>query len=101
LKTEAAMGQTFVLADPEPVSVAEMVRALRVGAGMRGSGLPVPPAILSALARLIGGADLWDKIEGDLVVSVEKLRTFGFRWRVDTREGLRALGAMFSGRLSS
>jgi UDP-glucose 4-epimerase len=101
LKTEAAMGQTFLLADPEPVSVAEMVRALREGGGMRGGGLRMPPAILSALARLIGGADLWDKIGGDLVVSVEKLRTFGFRWKVDTREGLRALGAMFSGRLSS
>ena len=101
LRTEAAMGQTFLLADPEPVSVAEMVRALREGAGMRGGGLRVPPAVLSALLRLTGRADLWDKIAGDLVVSVEKLRTFGFRWKVDTHEGLRALGAMFSGRLSS
>lgn len=101
LKTEAAMGQTFLLADREPVSVAEMVRALREGAGMRGGGLRVPPAVLSALLRLMGRADLWDKIAGDLVVSVEKLRTFGFQWRVNTREGLRALGEMFSGRLSS
>ena len=101
LKTEAALGQTFLLADEEPVSVAEMVRALREGTGMRGGGLPVPPAILSALARLIGAAGLWDKIAGNLVVSVEKLSTFGFRWKVDTREGLRALGAIFSGRLSS
>ena len=54
LKTEAAMGQTFLLADPEPVSVAEMVLALREGGGMRGGGLRMPPAILSALARLIG-----------------------------------------------
>ena len=99
LKTEAALGQTFLLADPEPVSVAEMVRALREGAGMRGGGLRVPPTVLSAILRLIGRADLWDKIAGDLVVSVEKLRTFGFRWRVDTREGLRALGATWRNRI--
>ena len=93
LKTEAALGQTFLLADREPVSVAEIVRALREGGGMRGGGLRVPPAILSTLVRLIGRANVWDNISGDLVVSVEKLRTFGFRWRVDTRKGLSALGA--------
>ena len=82
LETEAAVGQTFLLADPEPISVAEMVRLLREGAGMRGGGLRVPPAVLSALLRLFGRGDLWEKIASDLVVSVEKLRKFGFQWKV-------------------
>ena len=93
LETEAALGQTFLLADPEPLSVAEMVRLLREGAGLRGGGLSVPPAVMSGLLRLFGRSDLWEKIASDLVVSVEKLRKFGFQWKVETREGLRALSA--------
>lgn len=98
LETELAEGETFLLADPEPVSVAEMVRLLREGAGIRGSGLPVPPAVLSAILRIFSRGDLWDKIGGDLVVSVEKLRSFGFQWKVDTRAGLRVLGATWRNR---
>jgi UDP-glucose 4-epimerase len=93
LETKAAVGQTFLLADPEPISVAEMVQLLREGAGMRGGGLRVPPTVVSALLRLLGRGDLWEKIAGNLVVSVEKLRKFGFEWKVETRDGLRALGA--------
>ena len=93
LETEQAEGETFLLADPEPISVAEMVQLLRQGAGMRGGGLRVPPPILSTIFRMFGRDDLWDKIGGDLVVSVEKLRSFGFQRKVDTREGLRALSA--------
>jgi nucleoside-diphosphate-sugar epimerase len=93
LETKAAVGQTFLLADPEPISVAEMVRLLREGAGMAGGGLRVPPTVLSALLRLLGRGDLWEKIAGELVVSVEKLKRFGFEWKVETRDGLRALGA--------
>lgn len=93
LRTDAALGQTFLLADPEPLSVAEIVRALREGAGISGGGIRMPPALLALALRTLGRFDVWDKIGGELVVSVERLKQCGFRWKVDTRSGLRALGA--------
>ena len=95
LTNDRVLGNTFLLADRHPLSIAEMVRALREGAGMGGGGVRVPPALLSLTLRSLGRADMWDKLAGDLIVSVEKLSRFGFRWKVDTGEGLRALGASY------
>ena len=73
-----------------------MVLALREGAGRKGKALAVPPVLLSTAFRSLCRGDIWDRISGGLVVSVEKLKRAGFRWKVGTHEGLRALGTSYA-----
>jgi UDP-glucose 4-epimerase len=92
LENPRAIGEVFLLADRHPISVADMVKCLRLGAGYSIGALPVPPALLAQALRWTGRYELWDKLSGDLVVSVDKLRDYGFSWQVETREALRLLG---------
>lgn len=97
LTSDAARNQIFLLSDPEPISVAEMVAFIRLGAGLGGGGIPVPPALMSTMLTLLGRRELWDKIGGNLITSVAKLGRMGFQWKINTPEGLRALGAASTG----
>ena len=72
---------------------------LREDAGLKMGDLPVPPSLLAIALRFTNRRDLWDKISGDLVVSVEKLRSIGFRWKVESPQALRALGAICASEL--
>ena len=96
INSQAAGNQVFILSDPKPVSVAEIVWFLREGAGLKRSGIPVPPALLSAALRMIGRYELWEKLAGNLVTSVAKMEGLGFQWRLNTADGLRALGAIYT-----
>ena len=51
------------------------------------------PLLLSGALHMLGRGELWDKIAGDLVVSVDKLAKLGFKWLTNTQDALRALGA--------
>jgi len=95
LNSQAVGNQVFILSDSEPVSVAEIVSLLREGAELRPSAIRVPPALLSTALRVIGRYEMWEKLAGNLVASTAKLRGLGFQWRLNTDDGLRALGAIY------
>jgi UDP-glucose 4-epimerase len=96
LNSDAALKQLFILSDPEPVSMAEIIYQLRRGAGLKGAGLRVPPILLSTGLRLLGRHDLWLKMGENLVTSVAKLKRFGFRWSTGTKEALCRLGSLYA-----
>jgi nucleoside-diphosphate-sugar epimerase len=98
LEKDRALGETFLLADREPISVADMVRCLRRGAGYAVGAIPVPPNVLAYVLRRAGRYDLWDKLASDLMVSVEKLDNFGFQWTVGTADALKAFGKSYAAR---
>src|SRR5262249_59401139 len=58
LEDPRAKNETFLVADPGAISVAELVALLRSGAGRKPSLIPVPPALLSAALGLIGKRDM-------------------------------------------
>ena len=96
LGPDAALNQVLLLSDEEPISTAEIVSLLRSGAGLSLAAMPVPPSILfSVSALLFGDRELPEKLGGNLVTSVAKLRSLGFHWKVATRDGLRMLGAKY------
>lgn len=81
---------TFVVADEETTSVAEVVQAMLRAAGRsRWRSVPVPHEALSALARLAGHGREFDKLAAELVVdpSLFRLAT-GWRAPVGTRAGI-------------
>jgi UDP-glucose 4-epimerase len=88
LRTPSPLRQPLIVADPEPLTIAEMVAALRAGLG-RGPGLlPVPAPLLEAAARLTGRSEIYQRLSGSLVASPAALMGLGWQPVQTTREGL-------------
>ena len=86
-----AKGETYIVADPAPLTLAEIVGAIRAGQGRRPGLLPVPPALIALGAHAIGRADEWERLGGNHVADPGKLLDAGWKPTVDTAAGLAAL----------
>ena len=87
------VNETFLVSDPAPVSLVDIVTLIRRGAG-RGPGLmSIPPGVLSALHKIAGRSDFWERLAGNLVVSTDRLTSIGYRPVTDSVSGLIALGS--------
>jgi UDP-glucose 4-epimerase len=91
LRSPGARGETYVVADPVPLTLAEIVAALRAGHDRTPGLLPVPPALFSMAFRAIGRGEEWDRIGGSLVANPTKLLRAGWAPTVETRTGLAAM----------
>jgi nucleoside-diphosphate-sugar epimerase len=92
LQNPATRGEAYLVADPQPVSFADIVTAFRAGHGRAPGLFRVPPRLVETAARLVGGADLWDRLGGELVVDPGKLMAAGWSPARDTKAALGALG---------
>lgn len=90
LQTEAAENAAFIVADSTPVTMTEIIQAVRRGLGGRPLLLPVPEAIVSAVLQMAGKTGLADRLTGDLVVDAALLRSIGWSPREATAEALAA-----------
>lgn len=85
--SEMTANETYLVADPEPLTLAEIVASLRRGLGRPPRLFPVPPALLAAALKVLGRADVWERLGGSLIVDPGKLVRAG--WRPDdTKAGL-------------
>jgi nucleoside-diphosphate-sugar epimerase len=91
LNTPATIGEVYIIADSKPMTVGEILAALRENCGSSFS-IYVPQAIIRFLLAVGGRKDLWLRLTGDLVVDTSKFESLGWRPAKDTREGL--LGMM-------
>ncbi len=90
LREPRTAGETYLVADPEALTLPEIVTALRAGLDRPPGLMPVPPALCAAALRLIGKADWWDQLGRPLVASPAKLVGAGWQPAAGTREGLAA-----------
>jgi nucleoside-diphosphate-sugar epimerase len=88
-----ATGDTYLVADPQSLTLAEIVSALRAGLGRSPGLLPVSPALISLAAMAAGRNDDWQRIGGSLVADPAKLLAAGWKPAIGTRDGLAALTA--------
>jgi len=91
LRSPAVHGETYIVADPSPLTLAEIMAALRAGKDRRPGLLPVPPMLLAAAARGLGRIEDWQRLGSSQVADPKKLMDVGWKPTVDTREGLAAL----------
>lgn len=85
------IGRALVVADPDPLTLPEMIAAMRSGLG-RGPGLlPVPAGLIGLACRAIGRQAEFDRLSGSLVARPEGLGALGWRPAQGSREGLAAL----------
>ncbi|MBN9247526.1 MAG: NAD-dependent epimerase/dehydratase family protein [Hyphomicrobium sp.] len=78
LQTQTAENTIFDVADPDPLTIADVIRALRRGLGRPELLLPVPEASLAALLRMAGKPHFADRLTGDLIVDPVLLRRIGW-----------------------
>jgi UDP-glucose 4-epimerase len=88
LGKHGAAGETYVVADPAPLTMAEIVGALRMGQSRRPGLIPVPAALIAGPLKATGRSHLWERLGCDLVVDPGKLLAAGWRPTIDTRAGL-------------
>lgn len=91
LETERAANETFIVADPQAVSVVEIIATVRAALGRGPALLSVPPALFAAPLTLIGKGETWQRLAGALEAPPRKLMAAGWQPVTDTREGLAAL----------
>jgi len=100
LKAPGPLRRPFIVADPEPVTIPEMVTALRRGLG-RGPGLiPVPSFVLQGAAALAGRSEAYERLAGSLVASPEALRNLGWQPVSSTQDALAELARQAGARAS-
>lgn len=91
LKAEGPLRRAFIAADPEPVTVPDIVAAMRKGLG-RGPGLlPIPSFVLGSAAAILGKGEAYQRLSGSLVASPEALKKLGWQPVSSTRDGLAQL----------
>ncbi len=95
LRQESCRGETYVVADPQPLGVAEIVAALRRGFGMRPAMIAVPPGLIRLGLSVLGRRRSWDQLNGALVADPAKLIASGWRPNPDTRGGLAAMAQQY------
>jgi nucleoside-diphosphate-sugar epimerase len=100
LEASAARDQTFIVADPEPLTLAGIVAALRKGEGRSAGLLPVPAPLLALAMRAAGRDDEWRRLGGTLVADPGKLLGIGWTPVIDTAAGLGEMAQAASPRKS-
>lgn len=91
LESSNAINQTFIVADPAPISVAEMIAALRRGFDRAPGLISVPRPLLRAALMVTGNGDALDRVDGQLIASSAKLVAAGWQAPPDTASSLTAL----------
>jgi nucleoside-diphosphate-sugar epimerase len=86
-----AKNQTFIVSDPQAVSVAEIVAICRRALGRRAGLVSLPTGPLAALFAIIGQQDKWNRLAGSLEAPPTKLMEAGWQPHLTTAAGLAAM----------
>lgn len=91
LRTREHLSGPLILAEPDPLTLPEMIAALRQGLGRRPGTIPCPAALIDIACRLAGRHEAFARIAMDLVAQPEGLSALGWVPRTTSRDGLAAL----------
>ena len=82
---------TNARADPGPLTVGEMIAAMRRGLRRRPGLLRVPAPLLAAGLRAIGRSEIYERLAGPLVADPAALMRLGWSPRLTSASGLEQL----------
>jgi UDP-glucose 4-epimerase len=91
LAAPGPLQRALIVADPQPLTVAEMIAALRGGLGRRAQVFPLAPRLLEILLRAAGQGESYSRISGSLVADPSVLMGLGWAPVVTTPVGLSRL----------
>jgi UDP-glucose 4-epimerase len=81
----------FIAADPQALTVAQMIAAMRHGLGRRPNVFPFPAALLELALRAAGREEMYQRLSGALVVDPSALMKLGWQPPLATSAGLAEL----------
>jgi UDP-glucose 4-epimerase len=90
LTTPDRLRRPFIVADPEPVTIPEMIAIMRSALGRRPALMPFPPGWIELMLRAAGRGEIYSRLTGSLVADPSALMRLGWDPAVTTVEALRA-----------
>jgi UDP-glucose 4-epimerase len=91
LDAPGELKRPFIVADPDPLTVGEMIVAMRHGLGRRGGLFRVPSPVLKAGLQALGHAETYRLLAGSLVADSSALAQVNWTPGTSTQAGLAAL----------
>ena len=91
LAAPGTLRRVFVAADPQALTIAEMIAALRSGLGRRPNVFPLAPALLEMLFRAAGREEMYQRLSGSLIADASALTSLGWAPALATPAGLAKL----------
>jgi UDP-glucose 4-epimerase len=88
LEDPRAANETFLVADRQAISLAQLVSLLRAAAGRKPWLAPVPPVLLKIALTTMGQRDSFERLAGTLVAEPRKLIAAGWQPVVDTETAI-------------
>lgn len=88
LCAKEAANETFLVADAEPISVADLVAAMREGLGRSPHLVKMPLGAVMRLMKSFGKEADWERISGSFVIDAAKLMRIGWRPSISTHDGI-------------
>ena len=94
LESASAARQIFIAADDTPLSLPDVVSALRSGLDRPSRLFPMPPGLLELPFTLSGRGQDWQRLNGDLVASADKLKRAGWAPCENSLAGLKRMARL-------
>jgi UDP-glucose 4-epimerase len=91
LAAPGTLRRAYIAADPQALTIADMVAAMRQGLGRRRNVFPLPPALLELALRAAGRDDIYQRLSGSLVADPSALIGLGWAPPLTTPAGLARL----------
>lgn len=91
LEARAPLKRPFIVADPEPLTIGEMIAAMRRGLGRRPGLFPLPGPLLRAALQAMGHAETYQLLSGSLMADSSALARVDWVPVGETQAGLAAL----------
>src|SRR5262249_50824273 len=91
LAAPGTLRRVFIAADPQALTIAEMITALRRGLGRQPNVFPLPPALLAILFRATGREEIYQRLSGSLIADAMALTSLGWAPAFATPAGLAKL----------
>ena len=88
LAAPGTLRRAFIAADPQALTVAEMIAAMRRGLGRRPNVFPFPATLLGLLLRASGRDEIYRRLSGSLVADPTALLGLGWVPPLATPDGL-------------
>ncbi len=91
LGASSVLRRPLIVADPQPLTLSQMIAAMRRGLGRRPGLIAVPASLLRAALEVSGHAASWSYLTGSLVADPQALTRLGWVPEVSTAQGLERL----------
>jgi nucleoside-diphosphate-sugar epimerase len=91
LNAPAPLRRPLIVADREPLTIPQMIAAMRRGLGRRPGIFSLPPPLIEAALRTLGRTETYQRLAGSLVGDPSALLQLGWTPPVATQDALAAM----------